>query len=677
VLPFPLAPESIAMESPRPQLSHPKYRPDIDGLRAVAVSSVVIFHAFPAYLQGGFVGVDVFFVISGFLISTIIFENLAKGSFSFSEFYARRIKRIFPALCVVLVACYIAGWYLLLANEYQQLGKHITAGAGFISNFVLWNEAGYFDKSADTKPLLHLWSLGIEEQFYIVWPVLLWAAWKLKLNLMIVTIFFATLSFSYNMVEIGRDSVATFYHPLTRFWELLCGAVLARFVLDSRNSEGGISSRIIALFAKGSQHKGSSLGGGVLENVLSFVGLILLGCTFWGIDKTMSFPGIWATVPVLGAALIILAGPETIINRWILSNRLAVWLGLISFPLYLWHWPLLSFPRIIEGQAQSPGICAAMVGLSVLLAWLTYRLVERPIRFGRRTGFAVALLVCLMTTIGYVGFHTYSKQGLPLRFPEQVRVLSNPIDLSWESYIQWDRCHLQDPNKAEHDQSCYQTTRPLVVLWGDSHAASLYPGLKHIQERRGFGLTQLTQAGCGPIFGLEKLIHNPHCNEVNDRVFSSLQTLQPDTLIIHAAWRHDHYPLSNDSLFIKLRDTLTQIKAKLGKTRVILVGPIPRWPDSPQRSAFNYWRKSVVKTAAVPTYIDATILYDVEVIVSQAAVEGGVEYVSPRDHLCSGAQCLWKVGDDKHDFIARDYGHLSKAGSIFLAERIFPGVLPN
>ena len=154
-------------------LSHPKYRPDIDGLRAIAVLSVVCFHAFPDLLKGGFIGVDIFFVISGFLISTIIFENLDKGTFSFSEFYSRRIKRIFPALLLVLIACYSFGWFALLADEHKQLGKHIAAGAGFVSNFVFWNESGYFDNAAETKPLLHLWTLGIEEQFYIIWPLLL------------------------------------------------------------------------------------------------------------------------------------------------------------------------------------------------------------------------------------------------------------------------------------------------------------------------------------------------------------------------------------------------------------------------------------------------------------------------------------------------------------------------
>jgi len=191
-------------------LSHPKYRPDIDGLRALAVLSVVAFHAFPNGVQGGFIGVDIFFVISGYLISTIIFQNLEKGTFSFTEFYIRRIKRIFPTLILVLVSSYAFGWFALFADEYKQLGKHIAAGAGFVSNLILWSETGYFDTSAETKPLLHLWSLGIEEQFYIVWPLLLWFAWGRNLNLLTITIVAAFASFCLNLNGVLTDSVATF-----------------------------------------------------------------------------------------------------------------------------------------------------------------------------------------------------------------------------------------------------------------------------------------------------------------------------------------------------------------------------------------------------------------------------------------------------------------------------------
>lgn len=222
-------------------------------------------------MKGGFIGVDVFFVISGFLISTIIFESLDKGTFTFAEFYARRIKRIFPALLIVLIASYAFGWFALLADEYMQLGKHIAAGAGFVSNFVLWGEAGYFDNSAETKPLLHLWSLGIEEQFYIIWPLVLWLAWKRKFSYLTITVVIASISFYFNIKEVEKDTVAAFYSPVTRFWELLSGSILAWIVLYKKsNYESGIL-KIDKWLAKGVYRKEvEAEGGGTFKCYFSF-----------------------------------------------------------------------------------------------------------------------------------------------------------------------------------------------------------------------------------------------------------------------------------------------------------------------------------------------------------------------------------------------------------------------
>src|SRR5436190_15040827 len=203
------------------------YRPDIDGLRAIAVGVVVAFHAFPEVLPGGFVGVDVFFVISGFLISGIILSALRTESFSFRQFYARRIRRIFPALSIVLAAVLVMGWFSLFADDYAALGRQVVSGAVFSSNLLLWHESSYFDIAAELKPLLHLWSLGIEEQFYIVWPLLLWICWKRNLNGLTITVVIIIVSFVLNIVTAKSDPVADFYSPLTRFWELLAGGLVA------------------------------------------------------------------------------------------------------------------------------------------------------------------------------------------------------------------------------------------------------------------------------------------------------------------------------------------------------------------------------------------------------------------------------------------------------------------
>jgi len=256
-----------------PSTLHPKYRPDIDGLRAIAVLSVVGFHAFPEWLHGGFIGVDIFFVISGYLISTIIFENLERNSFSFADFYGRRIRRIFPALIVVLGSCFAFGWFLLTPKEFTQLGKHIASGASFISNFSLWRESGYFDNSGETKPLLHLWSLAIEEQFYFIWPLLLWLAWRLRFNFLVLTLLVFALSFYQNVSSIAHNPVATFYHPGTRFWELLVGSILAYLLLHS----GCKLKRL---------HKYGSFW--------SLLGVIFIAASIVLFSRLSLFPGRWA-----------------------------------------------------------------------------------------------------------------------------------------------------------------------------------------------------------------------------------------------------------------------------------------------------------------------------------------------------------------------------------------------
>jgi len=309
------------------------YRSYIDGLRAIAVLSVLSFHAFPTWFRGGFTGVDIFFVISGFLISTIIFEGLEKGTFSFVDFYARRIRRIFPALLLVLICCFAFGWFTLLPDEYMLLGKHMAGGASFISNFLFWNEAGYFDKAAETKPLLHLWSLGIEEQFYIIWPLLLWGAYKLRLNLLTITIIVAITSFVFNLQQVKIDVVAAFYSPQTRFWELLCGSILAWLMLNKKSTfaylENQLNHWLNKLIYRGPQQHADA----TLINTLSFAGFLLIIFGVYRITKGALFPGTWALIPVFGAILILAAGTNAWFNRVVLANKALVWFGLISYPL--------------------------------------------------------------------------------------------------------------------------------------------------------------------------------------------------------------------------------------------------------------------------------------------------------------------------------------------------------
>jgi len=396
-------------------LTHTKYRADIDGLRAIAVLSVLGFHGLYPGVRGGFIGVDIFFVISGFLISAIIFSSLERDAFSFAEFYSRRIRRIFPALLIVLSACFAFGWFVLLAEEYQQLGKHIAGSAGFISNFILWNESGYFDNASETKPLLHLWSLGIEEQFYIIWPLLLWMTWKYRLNLLTLTISLAALSFAINIFYYRNDAIALFYSPQTRFWELLSGSILAHITLYNPTSISNAKAKLCGWLNRVFFANSPKANKKTLDNVQSVLGAILITLGLLVIRIEKHFPGFWAVLPVLGAVLIIAAGTHAWLNRVVLSNRILVWFGLISYPLYLWHWPIFSFVHIVEIEAKFRGIRVAATLISIVLAWMTYKLIEMPIRFGNLARLKTVSMLALMIITGLVGYTTYHKNGLEFR----------------------------------------------------------------------------------------------------------------------------------------------------------------------------------------------------------------------------------------------------------------------
>jgi peptidoglycan/LPS O-acetylase OafA/YrhL len=376
-----------APASPSPTSSEhnfrPNYRPDVDGLRALAILPVVGFHALPDWVPGGFVGVDVFFVISGFLISTIIFRSLVKRDFSFFEFYVHRVRRILPALILVLTSCLLLGWYALLGSEFTSLGDHTAGGLGFVQNFVLWREAGYFDSASELKPLLHLWSLAIEEQFYLIFPLIMWLTWRLGLKLMIPVAIMLLASFAANLYAMQHDAVGAFFSPQTRFWELMAGAVLAWFALpEPANGDMRLDGSDAAPTKRAAKRG--------LHSTLSLVGLSLVLIAVFRLDRATPYPGTWALLPVTGAVLLILSGSNAWVNRLVLSNRLAVFVGRISYPLYLWHWPLLSFLMIFNSGSPSLYQRILVISLSFFLAWLTFRFVEQPARRSRRNQTVIA-----------------------------------------------------------------------------------------------------------------------------------------------------------------------------------------------------------------------------------------------------------------------------------------------
>lgn len=478
------------------------YRTEIDGLRALAVLSVVAFHAFPGWLQGGFIGVDVFFVISGFLITTHIFESLDKGQFSFADFFGRRIRRIFPALILVMATSLVFGWFALLPHEYAQLGKHIASGTAFIVNFILVEESGYFDNVAETKPMLHLWSLAVEEQFYIIWPLVLWLAWKRRFSLMIVTISVCLVSFSHNLLFANSTPVETFFFPLGRFWELLTGSVLAWLFLYGDARLGRVWTWIDGAFASRSRLERMKLDERVVANGAAFFGLSLLLYGFVFIHERLAFPSYWALIPVFGAVLVVSAGSRAWLNRVLLMNPMAVWFGLISYPLYLWHWPILSFLQIIEGGVPQLAVRVSAVALSILLAWLTFALVERPIRTQSPRAPKVKHLFLAAVGIGGAAFYVSEADGLKFR-PDVSRYSANLDELkrtvakeeACVSYLglsssKFDYCKIGKIGK-----------QGVVAVIGDSHAHVAFPGIATGLEVLGYTSILLANSSCPPFDG--------------------------------------------------------------------------------------------------------------------------------------------------------------------------------
>lgn len=623
----------------------PKYRSDIDGLRAIAVFSVVVFHAFPEFIPGGFIGVDIFFVISGYLISTIIFEGLEKGIFSFRNFYSRRIRRIFPALLFVLVSCFIFGWFALLSEEYRLLGKHIVGGTSFVSNFFLWNESGYFDNIADTKPLLHLWSLGIEEQFYIIWPVLLWLAWKRRVNFLTITCLAALVSFAINIVAIYTNPVAAFYSPLSRFWELLIGALLAYFLLYKK-----------ALVARWSAS----------SDVISFVGLGLFLAGIVLLNKISPFPGWWALLPTLGSALLIFSGPTGWVNRILLSNRLLAWVGLISFPLYLWHWPLLSFAHIIQGDA-SGYLRLALVAISVLLAWLTYKLMEQPIRRGgEKGGLKTLVLISLMIIFGFVGYSIYQSDGLSFRKNAELKKYSGDIGhIDFHKYIVENFYPCVPESLAEQALKWEKFTRCAqskknpeiqIALIGDSHAEHLFIGIAENLPEKNVAFY---------IKGSPPYVENRDFSNIFEFVSKS-KTIKTVILTMHWPARLGE-SLPQDSSVEKEMLRTARLFIDSGKD-VYIVDDVPVFPSPPDKCRGKRWLSTNETSCTMAKKaFDSQLQNYLESINNILNKDKRIKFIELKNYLCDEGECSQIKGND---LLFRDQNHLNINGSRLVGKNI-------
>jgi peptidoglycan/LPS O-acetylase OafA/YrhL len=589
-------------------LSSTPYRPDIDGLRALAIIPVVAYHAWPAIFPGGFVGVDIFFVISGFLITRII---LAPG-FSFSEFYCRRVRRIFPALLLVLAATLVLGGAFLPPDSFHNLLAHAIGGGLFVANFVSYHDAGYFSGASDLKPLVHLWSLGVEEQFYLLWPVLVWVALRRGVLTRAIALG-AVASFALFVWLSEADPRAAFFLSPSRFWELLAGAMLVNVVLPAR-----------------------------WVGVASIGGLGLIAASVAFISSETEFPGLLMLAPTAGACLLLLS-PGSPVGARLLSSRALVWIGLISYPLYLWHWPLLSLLRNFE-RAPGPVVLVAFVAGSVALAAATRRLVERPLVHFRLRPVAMGLAGGMLAAVTLTAV-TYASA------PIEGRAMSNAACTSRYAY--------QPPGLW----SCLlsKNADPTVLVLGDSHAHHLYEGLAETLPSEAV----LSIGACPPMIGLvfpERADATGAC--FNDAFRTQSEYLNARVInapslrwiVLSAMWRPfdasgneiDYWSGKVVSTFRPVDSTplkayvaaLERQVDRLGAVPVTIVLDTPRrgLDVETQRRRQEPFRREVIELSKR---------------------HANVRVFDPMPVLCTGPWCRWNE--------LRDANHLTRLGSVTVA----------
>ena len=632
------------MSNLAPRQPHTTYRADIDGLRAVAVLLVIACHLGIYKLRGGFVGVDVFFVISGYLISSTILADIAASRFSIVSFYERRIRRILPALVAMLCVTGLFAYKYLLPLELLDFSKSLLASTASVSNIYFWNQSGYFDAPAAMKPLLHTWSLAVEEQFYIFFPVFLMLVRKYspaRVKLAVISV--AALSFVAAAIGAFKFPVSTFYLAPTRAWELLLGTILS-----------------LKLFPE--------LTGALRRNAATLLGIAMIMTSAALFSGTTPFPGVAALLPCFGTALIIAAGEtgSSLISR-ILSSKPVVFVGLISYSLYLWHWPIIVFQKadaILVTGVSNRAAAFVVLAVTFLVSILSWKFVELPFRSGRlklsgaalfQTAFASSVAVALLAATALL-FH-----GLPSRFPSAAVQVASYLDYRTKDEYREGTCFLLPANtfKDFDASTCLhqQDGKKNYLVLGDSHAAQLWYGLASAFD--GANIMQATAAGCKPT--LEQVREaRVECTRLMNNIFASyLPDHHVDALLIAARWEETDLP--------RLSHTIAWAKER--GIKIVLFGPMVQYDSSLPRLL-----------AASIKENDPAIPYNHRVaecarldkkMLDLAAKEWGVRYVSFFTSLCKQQTCIEYAGQGVP--LQFDYGHLTKDGSVLLAQMLRKG----
>ncbi len=650
------------------------YRPEVDGLRCVAVMAVILYHAGFSAFPGGYVGVDVFFVISGYLITSILVADLTAGKFSFRKFYERRARRIFPALFFVMLCCVPFAWAWLTPSQLRDFFQSVVAVTLFVSNVYFWLKSGYFGTNTETIALLHTWSLSVEEQFYVVFPIvlmLLWRVWRAGQTLVLVVL--GVASFAACVWFETRDPSFNFFFAPSRAWELIAGSMVA--LHRTRWTSGPMSHRTLA-------------------ELLGTLGMALVLLAVFGYDKDTPFPGRYAIAPVLGTALILcFCTAQTTLGK-LLSSRLFVRIGLVSYSAYLWHQPMFAFARAVSPDQPSQAVYAMLIAATVVLSYLSWRHIEMPFRQPGRISRMRIFWFSAAASLAFIGVGVagHLNSGFPGRFDASSNQLAASATVSPKRAT----CHTEGLDYLKPSQACrYFLDDATWAVLGDSHGVEVAWALAEALKPSGHGVLHLTSSGCQPALGFESNV--PGCTRW---ITDSLATLENDSAVrnVVLVFRHSFhlygdqvrtYPVPPDNAPSFLRDqspdaarlaywnSFAEIvrRLKAAHKNVYVVDPFPELAASIDRAVY---RRDVLGRAAVQTTGPSVAWYERRnrAILPQLAspsLSGGVTRVRSRDAVCDRSNCFAVIGGEAMYF---DDNHLSLAGARRLVQLIHSPDLP-
>lgn len=613
-----------------------RYRYDIDGLRALAVVPVVWYHLGLPGLPGGFTGVDVFFVISGFLITSLLRSDMEQGKYSLLRFYERRARRIFPALATMLMACVAMALLIMLPQDAKNFGANLAMTSLFSANLYLMFTSGYFDADASLNPLLHMWSLGVEEQFYVFFPLFLWLVHRLGFWRWLVPLIGLGLvaSLSLGVWMTYAHPTAAFYLLLTRAWEMLAGALLACWAVPSPKNR-------------------------ITREGLGWAGLALVVLGYLYVSKENAFPGILAALPVMGAALIIFShgGGATALSR-VLAIAPVRGLGLISYSLYLWHWPVIVFYKYISGHELDLAVAFILGAVSIVLAWISWRWVEQPWRNGKTLVCEIWVVsgIGLMVLVG-LGGALYAAKGWPERVPAEVIAVDNfRYDFSQKRHA----CHRDDHSTLPIGDSCIygaEGVLPSLMVWGDSHGVELADALGDMLGTQGSALMTVTSSQCPPALGFET-VARPRCATHNANVLAYIKSAPHIRTVVLPMYHLYYHQGPYAALYTQgVRDSVLALRM-LG-VRVVVVGPTPDFAlPVPLMAAADLWWQRPFEMQQIKVFHARSA--EIENNLTLLATETGAVVVWPEKAICQATGCPMLMAGHPLYF---DRNHLSMHGA--------------